>query len=185
VSVSIHLRLGLAFAFVILLALVLAGLAFVVGKRPERERQALDRLAAVAPQVTIELRALQRSGAPPEQISELVRQAARQRDVRVLLVDRMGVITEDSEGRLTGQSAPLPQDPEPRRATYRTVQGRDTNGEPLVFLIVPQAQFLRQVRPNLPEPRDTVVLAVPADTVGRAWRELACCGPGRSRSWPP
>src|SRR3712207_2567123 len=134
---TIRTRLSLAFAAVIMLALVLAGTAFVAFRRGDRERQTLEHLAAVAPQVTLELRAVQRSGAEPEQIAELIRQAARDREVRVLLVDRRNVVSEDSGGSLKGRTLEAPENVSPERSLYRTWKGRGAQGERLVFLFVP------------------------------------------------
>ena len=164
-------RLSLAFAAVIVLALVLAGTAFVAFRRGDRERQTLVHLAAVAPQVTLELRAVQRAGATPEQVSELIRQAAREQDVRVLLVDRRGVVTEDSGGTLKGRSLEVPPAAGGERRLYRTWSGRGSDGERLVFLFVPQPQFARLPRLAAEQP-DRIVLAVPAATVAGAWRDL-------------
>ena len=164
-------RLSLAFAAVIVLALLLAGTAFVAFRRGDRERQTLEHLAAVAPQVTLELRAVQRAGATPEQVSELIRQAAREQDVRVLLVDRRGVVTEDSEGTLEGKTLEVPAPTPGERTLYRTWSGRGAEGERLIFLFVPQVQFARVPRFATEQP-DRIVLAVPAATVAGAWRDL-------------
>jgi signal transduction histidine kinase len=167
---NLRVRLSIALAAVIVLALLLAGAAFVVLNRDDREQQALDHLAAVAPQVTLELRAVQRAGATPEQVAELIRQAAREEQVRVLLVDRRNVVTEDSEGNLEGRTLEPPP-PGSERSLYRTWTGRGADGERLVFLYVPQPQFVRLPRAT-GEPLDRIVLAVPEATVARAWRDL-------------
>jgi signal transduction histidine kinase len=169
---SIRNRLALAFAAVIMLALVLAGTAFVVLRRGARERQALEHLAAVAPQVTLELRLAQRTPAGQEGVSDIIRQAARERAVRVLLVDRRGVVTEDSDADLRGQTLRIPPPVPGERALYRTWTERGPDGERLVFLHVPQPGFNRPNRPAPVDAPDSVVLAVPAATVARAWLDL-------------
>lgn len=168
---SLRLTLSLAFAAVIVLALLLAGFAFVFLRRAEREQQALEHLAAMAPQVALELRTVQRSGAGQEQIAELLRQAARDRDVRVLLVDRTGVVTEDSGGSLRGTTLDQPTQVDRPGGFFQSWNGRGANGERLVFLSVPQPQFTRLPR-TAGEPLDTVVLAVPEETIAGAWRDL-------------
>lgn len=168
---TIRTRLSLAFAAVIVLALLLAGTAFVALRRGARERSTLEHLAAVAPQVTLELRAVQRTGAGPEQIAELIRQASRDRDVRVLLVDRRGVVTEDSGATLKGKPLAIEANAQAERSLYRTWKGRGAQGERLIFLYVPQAAFARISRASGEMP-DRVVLAVPEATVAGAWRDL-------------
>jgi signal transduction histidine kinase len=167
---NLRARISIAFAAVIVLALLLAGASFVFMRRGDREQQTLDHLAAVAPQVTLELRAVQRAGATPEQVAELIRQAARDEDVRVLLVDRRNVVTEDSEGGLTGKTLETPARTS-GRSLYHVWTGRGADGERLVFLYVPQPQFARLPR-AAGEPLDRIVLAVPEATVARAWRDL-------------
>jgi signal transduction histidine kinase len=167
---NLRARLSIAFAAVIVLALLLAGSSFVFMRREDRKQETLDHLAAVAPQVTLELRAVQRAGATPEQVAELIRQASREEEVRVLLVDRRNIVTEDSDGGLTGKTLEAPPSTS-GRALYRTWTGRGANGERLVFLYVPQPQFARLPRAN-GEPLDRIVLAVPEATVARAWRDL-------------
>ncbi|MGH2584394.1 MAG: sensor histidine kinase, partial [Dehalococcoidia bacterium] len=136
-----------------------------------REQQTLEHLAAVAPQVTLELRAVRRAGAGPEQVTELVRQAGREAEVRVLLVGWNNVVTEDSEGGLVGASLDVPTGPPAEHSLYRTWTGQGADGERLVFLYVPPVQFLRAARvPG--EPLDRIVLAVPEATVAGAWRDL-------------
>lgn len=170
---SIQSRLSLAFGAVIVLALVLAGTVFVALRRGEREQQALEHLAAVAPQVTLELRTVQRANAGPEQVADLLRRAARDRDVRVLLVDQRNVVTQDSGESLVGKSlqSPAPARGRGRAAPFRTWRERMPEGGSLVFLSVPQAQFSAPGR-AASDPPDTIVLAVPEETVARAWREL-------------
>src|SRR5215211_6556177 len=117
------------------------------------------------------LLALVLAGAAPEQIADLIRQAARDRDVRVLLVDRRNVVTEDSEGSLEGRTLEAPAAPS-GRTLYRTWKGRGAQGERLLFLYVPQAQFLRVPAARPAEQPDRIVLAVPEATVAGAWRDL-------------
>jgi signal transduction histidine kinase len=177
---SLRLTLSLAFAAVILLALLLAGSAFVFFRRADREQQTLEHLAAVAPQVTLELRAVQRAGAGPESVADLLRQAARANDVRVLLLDRRGIVTEDSGDNLRGSTLAQPPEVESQRGIYRSWTGRGPGGERLVFLFVPQPRFTRSPArgagapgsSTAGEPLDTIVLAVPEDTVAGAWRDL-------------
>jgi signal transduction histidine kinase len=100
----------------------------------------------------------------------LIRQAGRDREVRIILLDRSAdIVAEDSEGRLKGKPLAIPPAQGSERPLYRTWTGRDPDGQRLVFLYVPQLQI-----PRLPraEPPDRVVLAVPEATVAGAWRDL-------------
>lgn len=168
---NIRTRVSLAFALVIALALALAGAAFIALRRGDRERQALEHLATVAPQITLELRSLQRAGAT-DAVGELLRQAAREREVRVLLVDRRGIVTEDSEASLRGRTLDIPPSVQAQRGLYRTWNGRGPSGERLTFLYVPQGAALRGLRAAAAPPPEMVVVAVPEETVAGAWRDL-------------
>jgi len=168
---SILTKLSLAFVTLIVLALFLSGAAFVALKRDSRAQQTLEHLAAVAPQVTLELRAFQRAGASPEQVGDLIRQAARAQDVRVLLVDRAGTVVEDSGSALRGHTLAIPSPLANRRTLYRTWTGTGVQDERLVYLYVPPFQIGRLPR-SASEPFETVVLAVPEATIAGAWRDL-------------
>lgn len=175
---SLRTKLVLSFAAVILLALALSGAASIVLRRDEQRQASLDRLAAAAPQLTLDLLRLQRPGISAEQRSELVREEAERRKVRIMLVDRGGVVTLDSGGSLTGDRLEIPagesatNGPRPRRLNYRTWEGTDGEQRGLVFLAAgvrpePRGPFPRGGAAF--EPNETVVVAVPQQTLARAW----------------
>jgi signal transduction histidine kinase len=172
---SLRSKLVLSFAAVILLALGLAGAASVALRWQGEQQARLDRLAVASPQLTYDLFRLQRQGASTEQIGEFVREAARQQDVRVLLMDRNGTVTVDSGDTLRGKRLDVPADNGRSPAlTYHSWHGASAEQKGLVFL---SARTLPERRGGgriftLPEPTETVVLAVPKQTVTRAWLRL-------------
>lgn len=173
---SLRTRLLLSYAVVILLALVLAGAASVAFRWRERQQATLDRLAVTAPQLTFDLFRLRRQGATQEQIAAFLREEARQRGVRVLVVDRAGTVQFDTGDSLRGRRLEPPADTEVARPFgYRTWSGREGEQAGLVFL---EARALNRGGPGVPrlipplELAESVVLAVPRQTLARAWLGL-------------
>ena len=175
----LRVRLFVSYAAVILLALVLAGAASI-GLRWRAQRQAtLDRLVVAAPQLMLDVFRLRREGASQEQVTAVLREEARQRGVRVLLVDRSGTVIVDTGDTLRGRRLEVPPESGRRGGPpgYRVWEGRGPEQGGLVFLTVrgpldrvPGAGPLRGG--PLPELSDRLVLAVPRQTVARAWLGL-------------
>ena len=173
---SLRTRLFLSYAAVILLALLLAGGASVALRWRERQQAAVDRLVAAATRLALDLALLRRQGASAEQVADFVREAARQRNVRVLLVDRSGVVTFDTGETLQGKRLEMPPETRrPRRSGYRAWEGSGPEQRGLVFLAPPglpdRAGGAGRLLPVL-DPSERVVLAVPEQTLARAWLGL-------------
>lgn len=173
---SLRSTLLLAFAAVILLALALAGAAAIALRWRGEQQARLDRLAVVSPQLSLDLYRLQRQGASSEQIQEFVREAARQQHVRVLLVDRNGIVTVDSGETLRGKRLDLPAGGgQPASLLYRSWHGTSVEQKGLVFVASRPLVERRAGGPRIPlpmEPSEAVVLAVPRQTLTRAWLGL-------------
>jgi signal transduction histidine kinase len=173
---SLRTKLFLSYAAVSLLALLLAGAALVALRWREQQRAALDRLAVAAPQVTLDVFRLQRQGASAEVIGEYIREEARRQGVRILIVDRTGVVLQDSGDSLRGKTLTLPADtPGTPRLGYRAWRGQEPEQGGFIFLAPALTLMERRVGPAagraLP-PSDTVVLAIPRQTLAGAWRDL-------------
>ncbi len=173
---SIRTQLIAAFSALILLALLLAGGA-VIALRLENERQAaLDRLAVAAPQITLDLFRLQRQNASPETVLDYVREQARAQDVRALIVDRAGTVTIDTGDTLRGKQLAIPEADPAGPAGYRMWEGSGEGQDGLIFLAAAVGPGLGERRGGpriqLPLLTETVVLAVPQQTVTNAWRGL-------------
>jgi signal transduction histidine kinase len=176
---SLRSKLVVSFAGVILLALGLAGAAAIALRWRAEQQATLDRLAVESPQLALDLFRLQRQGATMEQITAHLQEAARQRDLRVLLVARDGTVTFDSGNTLRGKRLELPQaENAARPPRYRSWQGRTGEQGKLVFV---SAGLEPERRPGPEGGRgllpisgisETVVVAVPKQTVTRAWLGL-------------
>jgi signal transduction histidine kinase len=170
---SLRTKLFLSYAAVSLLALVLAGTAFVALRWREQQRAALDRLAVAAPQITLDVFRLQRQGIAPEAIGEYLREEARRQGVRILLVDRNGVVTQDSDDSLRGKTLNLPVETSgPPKFGYRVWRGQEPEQGSLIFLAPTLTLMERRVGPTRIPPTDAVVLAIPRQTLAGAWRGL-------------
>lgn len=168
---SLRWKLLISYAAVILLALVLASVVTVALRWNEQQQAALDRLAVAAPQISLDVFRLQRQGAPPEQVGQFVRDEGRQRDVRVLLIDRNDTVLVDSDTALRGKRLAAPPDGERIGPFgYRHWEGEAETGRPYIFLALRGGRPGDRLAP--PDPDGRVVVAVPRQTVTRAWLGL-------------
>ena len=181
---SLRTRLLASFALLVVLALAMAGAVFVFIQHGASNRQSLDRLAAAAPEISLELRVLNGHGAGPQEIGEYIHQVSRDRDVRVLVVDRRdGSVVDDSHGTLQGRRLSLPppgsQSSETAyRSIYQSWRGTDPGTKNLTFLT---AAYGRVGRPfpakfgagaNDLGTNEIAVLAVPRNTIANSWLGL-------------
>ena len=179
---SLRTKLVVSFAGVILLALGLAGTAAVALRWQAEQQATLDRLAVVSPQLSLDLFRMQRQGATQEQITEFMREAARNQDVRVLLVSRDGSVTVDSGDTLKGKRLEIPNGGEARgTGLYRRWNSKAAGQEGLVFVSARPFVDRRGIGPGadggrrpmqVPELSESVVVAVPEQTLTRAWLGL-------------
>lgn len=165
---SFQTRLVLALSSVIVLAIFLSGTVFVVRNREERERQALDRVAAASPaiyqQALLALIPQQRDEAP---FADTLRQLGREQDVRIFILSPGGVILYDTEDRLSGERLPVPP------STVADIQRGFVAWEPAqnfpehdLTLVSASQRFVTGGGTELPF---RIVLAVRTDTIAGAW----------------
>ncbi len=176
---SLQSKLIAAFVMVALAALVLAGSIFVVVRRGDQERQELDHVIAASPAIYTEFTFLQRRGDPETVLAQFVTLAAVEHETRILLLNRStGVVSEDSDGGLSGERLVLPEDfSVQRQGPLRPyVSWRPDDGTPgsdliLVASLPSRLDQFRQIPVRGAEPY-TLVLAVPESTITRAWLGL-------------
>lgn len=177
---SLRTRLFVSFALLVMLALVMAAGVFVALRRSASDRETLDRVAATAPAVSFELRSLYDRGAAGQQISDYVRQAARDHGVRILLVDqRDGAVMEDSGATLRGKRFDLPDFGPPKPGTlsnFKSWRGSTPDTRDLTFFAAyfgPTGRaFTLGRQPSDPGANLITIVAVPRQTVARAWLGL-------------
>ncbi len=175
---SLQSKLIAAFALVVLAALAFAGATFVMLRRGQEEDQAIEHVIAASPAIYSEFNFLQRRGDSPEALAAFVDAASTAQDVRILLVDLTdGTVVEDSAGSLVQQQVVLNADI--RASFQQPVRGqpyiswRPSNEGPAGGLILVTALpgRVREVPVRGAEPY-WPVLAVPKNTVTRAWLSL-------------
>ena len=149
---SLRARLFVSFALLVLLALVMAGAVFVALRRGRSDHDTLDRLAAAAPEISLELRVLSERGATPQQVGDYLHEVAHDRSLRVLLVDwRDGLVVDDTGTGLRGKRlalpplAPLPADG-PYRVLYHSWRGTTPETRYLTFLVPVYGKAVRQFK---------------------------------------
>ncbi len=185
---GLQARLMASFLVIAVVALAIASAVFVVIRRGDQERHALDRVVASSPAIYAQfISGAMHQGASLEEIAG---EAASQHDVRVLLVDPSGLVTADSSDELVGSRLGVPaapvnssqQNPGPRilrqpaAAPYQS--WRPADGTPGDGLVLVTSNFPRVRSGPGGEPafaRDegfAIVLAVSEQTVTRAWLDL-------------
>jgi signal transduction histidine kinase len=177
---SLRTRLFVSFALLVLLALVMAAGVFVALRRSASDRDTLDKAAATAPAVSFELRSLYDRGAAGQQVSDYLRQAAKDHRVRILLVDqRDGTVMEDSGSTLRGKRLDLPDfgPPDQRNLShFKSWRGTTSDTRDLTFFTAvfgPSGRaFTLSRSPSDPGANLITIVAVPRQTVARAWLGL-------------
>lgn len=165
-------RLVLAFAGVVALSLLLASLVAVVLLKGERERAARERLALSIVPVAAELRYLSQRGATGAELVAYVQETARQRNLRLLLVDGQGRVVVDTENRLEGQQLVTPERPNRRGryVDYAAWTARPSGeSRPLLFFTVFPSGSGAAVAGAAPF---SLVMATPEADISQAWRGL-------------
>ena len=179
---SLQSKLIAAFVLVMLVAVVLAGTVFVFVQRGEQEEQALDHVSAASSPIYSAFISLNseylhglRQGDLEATLVEFVDGAAQEQDVRILLMDRRGLVIRDSQGDLTGEQITLPREFQVSRTQLRPfrpyVSWRPEGGDPGSDLILISALLGRLGQIDEAAPY-SLVLAVPESTITGAWLGL-------------
>lgn len=167
-KVTLPAKLILMTMIAALLAVFLAGTGAAVLLRNQQIRAAERTLTLLAQNVAARYRltALGREGT-----EQVIRRFAEQEGVRLLAVNRRGIIVYDSGGELTGQSVPdLQEAASSEEARFpRTVRLRFSDGTDLLAAPLPLPD---QVRPRFQGGLAALLLAVPAASLLGTWREL-------------
>jgi signal transduction histidine kinase len=155
----------------------MAASLFIALRRGASDRETHDRVAANAPAVSFELRSLFDRGASPTQVSDYLRQAAKDHGVRILLVDqRDGSVIDDSGGTLKGKRLDLPDfgPPRPTPASH-WASWRGTSAETSQFTFFAAINdpagrpFTLGRAASDPGANLFTLVAVPRQTVANAW----------------
>jgi signal transduction histidine kinase len=173
---SLRTRLFVSFALLVLLALVMAAGVFVALRRDASDRETLERVEAAAPAISFELRAIFDREAGEQQVVDYLHAAARQRGVRILLVDwRDGVVQEDSGVTMRGRRLELPSfgAPTPSGVShFESWRGNTSESRDLTFftgIYGTGRPFTLGRVPADPGANLITVVAVPRETVANAW----------------
>lgn len=182
---SLRARLFVSFALLVLLALLMAGSVFVALRRGRSDQDTLDRLAAAAPEVSLELRVLSEHGATQQQIGDYLSQIAHDRGLRILLVDwRDGTVVEDSSAGLLGKRLVLPSLAPAsvsgaRRVLYHSWRGRTPETKNFTFLVPAYGRVVRQTKdPRSAEDGSRPLVAIPSPAQPAT---ISAAGPGASQ----
>lgn len=179
---SLQTRLILAFLAVAFVALTVAGAAFVVIRRGDQEQQALDRVAYSSTSIQAQFFTLQLRGSNIRELESFLEDAADQYDVRTLLVNRADAsVVHDSGGELAGQVVTLDEAPviagvagAPNAIRVSPIEFRGSRpflmADNLVTVSGGEFGTFQGAGYELPAYR--AVIAVPEDTLQRAWTDL-------------
>lgn len=183
-------KIIVAFLAAEVLAILIAGVVFVMLNRDDREQAALDRVAAASPVITAAFLDLRGSTADTTTVEEFVVEASAQHDVRVLVVDRTGTVVADSQSDITGKPIGLPAAargaipgrPSPRwrvvghaERTPAYVRWRAPNDDPARGFVFFAASYLGRFDPEqegAPFLGQAVIVGVPETSISRAWLDL-------------
>lgn len=174
---SLRVKLSVAFALVIFISLLLTGSAFAFLVRGYTSRLAQERLADLVVPVTTQVSILERAGAPSSTISSFLKEQGDQMGVRVLLLDRNGLVVEDTQGALRGQQVNLERtsmvlSPWNRVAYAGVLRAPDHTDLYCVAGTPPPARASSE--PYFSRaPLYGVVLAIPQQSIGEAWLAMA------------
>jgi signal transduction histidine kinase len=167
---SLRFRLILSFGALIFVSLLLAGTFTVYLLRDQARERAEEKVGLLAEPVALRAAFLELSGASPAQISQFLMQEYA--GVRILLVDRGGMVVADTEETLRGSSVSqviggdLGADAN-REITDSRYQVRHGPEDLLFFYATPRGFVPVTFTPDF-----QTVVAVEASDISSAWRDL-------------
>jgi signal transduction histidine kinase len=167
---SLRSRLLASYIFVVVLSLLAAALALTYLLQGYREQLTLARLTDVAVPVSVQVRTWLREGNSPEAIVAYLSEQTNPTSVRVLLLNRNGMVLQDTAGEsgLRGQQFTMPELPP---VDIRLPQGgrfAPPGSRPLLYAMVPIVSLLPRPDQNTVA---YVVLAQP-EYLGQTIAEL-------------
>ena len=174
---SLKLKLSVAFAATIFLSLLLAGSTFVVLVRGYSSTLATERLADLVVPIATQVSVLERAGAPSGVIASYLQEQTDEMGVRVLLIDKTGLVVEDTQGALKGQRVNLERSSTLLSRWNRVAYAgalRAPDRTELYYIAATPPTTRLQSEPFLARtPSYGVVLAVPQQSIGSAWLAVA------------
>lgn len=174
---SLRVKLSVAFAATIFLSLLLAGSTFVVLVRGYSSTLATERLADLVVPIATQVSVLERAGVPSGVIASYLKEQTEEMEVRVLLIDKTGLVVEDTQGALKGQRVNLERSTTLlsrwNQVAYAGALRAPDRTE--LYCVAAAAPTTRvQSEPFLARtPSYGVVLAVPQQSIGSAWLTVA------------
>jgi len=179
-------RLIVAFVGLTMVALLIAGGAFVLLTRHDEEQRRLDETASVSPALSAEFFLRELRGDPPADLSTFAHDAADRYGVRLLIADNAFKVVADSKGTLEGKSiVATMQEHEPmhdgRLSPYTLIYPESGPGSDLILLspalqgprarVTDSGGMVRGLG-RRPGSEYSLYLAVPRQSIGRAWLGL-------------
>ncbi len=165
-------RLVISFGSLIVLCLGLAGTTFVYLLQPYQSQQAMDRLAALALPLAIQVRILEYQGSTQSEIAAYLEDQAQALNVRILLVrDVNQIVAHDTEDRLVGSRLIL-EGVAPR--VPNVIQGTmeiPDEGSIAIVSVSPSRPPTRR-RPDGTLPQYTVALAALGSSLATEWLQV-------------
>lgn len=166
---SFQTKLVLALTSVILLTIFLAGTVFVLQTRDERERQALNRVAAASPAIyqqafTALVPDASRASDP---FSDTLAELGREQDMRILIVSTSDVVLYDTGETLTGYGLNVPDSSieDFERGFLSWNPDEEFPVQDITF-VAASSRFVTVSGRDVPF---RIVLAVETDTIADAW----------------
>ena len=167
---SLRFRLILSFGLLIFVSLFLAGVFTVYLLREQAQERAEEKVGLLAEPVALRSAFLELSGALPPQIIGVLNQDYP--DVRILLVDRSGIVVADTEDTLRGSSVSqvisgndaADANTEITDSRYQVRHGPE---DLLFFYATPRGFVSVTFTPSF-----QTVVAVEASDISQAWRDL-------------
>jgi signal transduction histidine kinase len=167
---SLRFRLILSFGLLIFVSLFLAGVFTVYLLREQAQERAEEKVGLLAEPVALRSFLLELSGATPSDISRRLNE--QYPGVRILLVDRSGMVVADTEGSLRGSSVSQVISAEPGEENDSSISDSryqvKRGPEDLLFFYATPRGFV----PITVTPAFQTVVAVQASDVRQAWQDL-------------
>lgn len=170
---SFQTKLVLSLTGVIVLAILVAGAAFVLQTRGDRRQEALDRVAAASPSIYQQafLALLPRDDSNDQTFEQALDALGAAQQVRILVVAPDGSVVHDTGSKVTGMRVLVPQSSQ-RDIARGFVSWQPTEPEfpeRGLTLVTASSRFVTSGGRELPF---RIVLAVHSDTIASAWLDL-------------